>query len=181
MRAKAALIVIFAAACLVLICGCVDMAPKLVPDVTLAPRATATSAPTPEPAITETPAPSAEPTLMLYDALGDSVLDETHFQKYITFKGIQVYEHSGDTFVVMIAKNDYPEPIVCALDIAFFDGKGDSRTEVARGKLQTRDAQYILILQPGENTLFATIDTDMTLTGLDFKLEYDEELGVLPE
>ena len=47
--------------------------------------------------------------------------------------------------------------------------------------MQTRDGQYVLRLENGDNTLFAQIDTDMTLTDKEFRLEYSEDLNVLPE
>ena len=65
-----------------------------------------------------------------------------------------------------------------ALNIRFFDEDG---TEIASGRVQTRDGQYVLRLENGDNTLFAQIDTDMTLTDKEFRLEYSEDLNVLPE
>ena len=54
-------------------------------------------------------------------------------------------------------------------------------SEIASGRVQTRDGQYVLRLENGDNTLFAQIDTDMTLTDKEFRLEYSEDLNVLPE
>ena len=161
----------------VLLTGCIRTAPELIPAVTLAPTPSPTAEPTPSP----TPSPTPAPTLMMYDALGEFVSGAEHFKQYIEFKNIQVYEQNGDTFADLIAVNSYSENLVLALDIAFFEGKDEAREEVARGRVQTRDAQYILVLLPGENTLYAQIDTDMTLTSLDFELIFDDQLGVLPE
>ncbi len=180
MRAERATVLICTLA--LALSGCVATAPVLEPSVTLAPVTAAPTA-TPEPTLTPeatSAASTPQPTLMLTDALGNSVSDETHFRQYITFKGIQVYEHSNDTFVDLIAENSYPEPLVCALEIVFYEGSGDSREEVARGKLQTRDAQYMLTLAPGENTLYAQVNSDMTLTSLEFELIYDEAVMTAP-
>ena len=113
-----------------------------------------------------------------YDKNGLLIVGEEHFQQYIYFKNIQVYEQCGDTFMDAVAVNEYPDTLVCALNIRFFDEDG---TEIASGRVQTRDGQYVLRLEKGDNTLFAQIDTDMTLTDKEFRLEYSEDLNVLPE
>ena len=113
-----------------------------------------------------------------YDKNGLLIVGEEHFQQYISFKNIQVYEQCGDTFMDAVAVNEYPDTLVCALNIRFFDEDG---TEIASGRVQTRDGQYVLRLENGDNTLFAQIDTDMTLTDKEFRLEYSEDLNVLPE
>ena len=113
-----------------------------------------------------------------YDKNGLLIVGEEHFQQYISFKNIQVYEQCGDTFMDAVAVNEYPDTLVCALNIRFFDEDG---TEIASGRVQTRDGQYVLRLENGHNTLFAQIDTDMTLTDKEFRLEYSEDLNVLPE
>ena len=82
------------------------------------------------------------------------------------------------TFIDAVAVNEYPDTLVCALNIRFFDEDG---TEIASGRVQTRDGQYVLRLENGDKTLFAQIDTDMTLTDKEFRLEYSEDLNVLPE
>ena len=41
--------------------------------------------------------------------------------------------------------------------------------------------QYLLSLEPGSNTLYAQVPTDMRITGLDFTIEYDESVEVLPD
>ena len=112
------------------------------------------------------------------DKNGLLIVGEEHFQQYISFKNIQVYEQCGDTFMDAVAVNEYPDTLVCALNIRFFDEDG---TEIASGRVQTRDGQYVLRLENGDNTLFAQIDTDMTLTDKEFRLEYSEDLNVLPE
>ena len=53
-------------------------------------------------------------------------------------------------------------------------------TEVNRARIQTQDGQYVLRLQPGETVLYAQINTDITLTDMEFALEFNDTLGVLP-
>lgn len=133
-----------------------------------------TPSPTPEPVQVEEMADLSS----AYDKNGLLIVGEEHFQQYISFKNIQVYEQCGDTFMDAVAVNEYPDTLVCALNIRFFDEDG---TEIASGRVQTRDGQYVLRLENGDNTLFAQIDTDMTLTDKEFRLEYSEDLNVLPE
>lgn len=166
------------------VCGCVFARPVLNPAVTLAPTDAPTPAltPSPTPSPSPTPVPTLTPTpppqrIGVYDALGVFVETPEHYEQYLTFRNIQVYEQFGDTFVDAVAVNRYPAPIVCAVDILFAK-EGET---IASGKLQTQDGQYVLILNPGENIVYAQVNTDMTVTLMDFTLEYDEGLGVWPE
>lgn len=109
--------------------------------------------------------------------MGNFIEGAEHFVQYIEFKSIVVYEQCGDTFMDAIAVNNYPEPIVCAADIVFRDDIG----EVASAKLQTRDGQYVLTLNPGETAVLAQINTDIRLTSLPFDINFDMEFGVTPE
>ena len=157
--------------------GCLETRPTLVPESTL---------PVPTAQVTETPQASATPTAPpitpsaapAYDLNGKHISGVTHFEQYLLLRNVQVYEQEEDTFVDAIVRNDYPETIVCAAVAAFYDETGEL---VAQGRLQTRDAQYVLVLPPGETTLFAQVDTDMALTDLTFSILFDEELGVQPE
>ena len=151
-----------------LLTGCVNTGAHIVPSVTIPPEST------PEPVQVEEMADLSS----AYDKNGSLIVGEEHFQQYISFKNIQVYEQCGDTFMDAVAVNEYPDTLVCALNIRFFDEDG---TEIASGRVQTRDGQYVLRLENGDNTLFAQIDTDMTLTDKEFRLEYSEDLNVLPE
>ena len=161
-----------------LLTGCVNTGAHIVPSVTIPPESTQppelTPSPTPEPVQVEEMADLSS----AYDRNGLLIVGEEHFQQYISFKNIQVYEQCGDTFMDAVAVNEYPDTLVCALNIRFFDEDG---TEIASGRVQTRDGQYVLRLENGDNTLFAQIDTDMTLTDKEFRLEYSEDLNVLPE
>lgn len=165
------------------LCGCVvNTSAVLRPQDTLPPAATPAPAPTPTPAATPGAAPveSAAPIAgvdTMYDALGEFVSGAAHFQRYLTFEGIQVYEQAEDTFLDAMVVNAYPETLVCAVDVVFYDEEGG---ELATARLQTRDGQYALHLGPGKTVLFAQIDSDVTLTDKKFDLVFNDTLGVLP-
>lgn len=161
-----------------LITGCVKTQPVILPSSTLPPKATPTPVPTPEPTPEPTPTPTLAPTPEpRYDAMGDFIDSAEHFVKYIEFKSIVVYEQCGDTFMDAIAVNNYSQAIVCAANIVF----RDDISEIASARLQTRDGQYALVLQPGETTVLAQINTDIKLTDMAFDINFDMEFGVQPE
>lgn len=163
--------------------GCVvDTSAVLRPESTLAPQATPTPATTPTPEASPAPMPTQSHAPIAgvdtrYDALGEYVSGAAHFQRYLTFENIQVYEQAEDTFLDAVVVNAYPETLICALDVVFTDKGG---AELATARAQTRDGQYVLHLQPGENVIFAQIDTDVSLADQPFELLYNESLGVLP-
>lgn len=173
--------------------GCVAYRPTVLPGVTLpppTPEPTPTPKPTPEPTPTATPTPSEtpevtpEPTkaVSAYDEMGEYITGAEHYKRYITFENIQVYEQAQDTFVDMIAINGYTRPLVCAISMNFFEKTENGESElVADCPFQTQDGQYVLILQPGENSLYATVQTDMRITGCDFTIIFDEKLNVMPD
>ncbi|MEA5060172.1 MAG: hypothetical protein VB049_09100 [Candidatus Pelethousia sp.] len=158
----------------------VNTSAVLLPENTLAPAAT--PVPTPVPAVTQSPQPMESHVPIagvdtMYDEMGEYVSGAAHFQRYLTYENIQVYEQNEDTFLDAVVINSYPQPLICALDVAFFDEEGE---ELASARVQTRDGQYVLHLAPGETVIFAQIDTDTTLTDKEFDLVYNESLGVLP-
>lgn len=158
--------------------SCVNVRPVVVTDRTLPP---ATAAVTVPPSPEGTPYTTLEQTATpapVFDLKGNRISGAEHFKRYLSLHNVQVYEQEGDTFVDAIILNDYPQTIVCAAGVLFNDENGEL---VAEGRLQTRDAQYILILPPGETTLFAQVDTDMTLTDLALLIVFDDSLGVKPE
>lgn len=166
-------------ACLLLLTGCIDTRPALVPAYTMPPEPT--PAPTPSPTPTPTPSPTPEPTpspTPLIDVTGADIEDMAHFERYLSFRNIQVYEQCEDTFVDAVIVNEYPQTIMCAVTIAFYEEEGGEM--VAEGRMQGMDGAYVLLLAPGSNTVYAQIDTDMRLTAMPFRLNYDASLGVLP-
>lgn len=102
-----------------LLTGCVNTGAHIVPSVTIPPESTQppepTPSPTPEPVQVEEMADLSS----AYDRNGLLIVGEEHFQQYISFKNIQVYEQCGDTFMDAVAVNEYPDTLVCALNIRF--------------------------------------------------------------
>ena len=166
-RRKTGLMLLALVLCMGAASGCVRERPALLPDYTLP---TPTPEPTPEPTLTAAPE---------FDALGRFVSSSLHYTQYVAFETIQVYEQAGDTFLDAVAVNSYPETLVCAVDVHFFEEEGG--VEIAEGQLQTRDGQYVLVLAPGETTVFAQIDTDIVLTDKPFEFQFDEAFGIGPD
>ena len=156
--------------------ACVNKAPVLHGETLLV-----TEAPeqlTEEPVEVQTAAPTeAYSGMDMKDELGNQIVGDEHFKQYLTFKNLIVYDEDGDTFLDGIIKNDYVKPIACAVDIVYRDGDG---TEVARARLQTKDGMYMLMLEPGETTILARILTDMKLSGREYEMEFDDDIGVKP-
>lgn len=179
MKPRAVLAAVAALWMVLLLGGCIRAKPVLMPEYTPPPEAAPTPeiTPTPEPTLTPQPTPEAgEDIDPLHDALGEWISGVDHYKQYLEFKNIQVYEQCDDTFVDAVVVNTYPQRILCAASVSFTE----EEETVAAGKLQTRDGQYALALEPGETTVFAQIDTDMGITALDYRIEYDETLGVMP-
>ncbi len=169
---KLGAILLAAALCLA---GCVNKAPVLHPETTPGPTRrpdTVTPVPMDEGDFTPAPTEGGE-----YDAKGELIGGPEHFIRYLTFLNILVYEEEADTYLDGVVRNDYPTPIICAIDVVYHD---DSGREIARSRLQMRDGNYLLTLRPGETVVLARILTDMTLTDRDFTFEFDMEIGVLP-
>lgn len=123
-----------------------------------------------------TEAPTDEPDKIV-DEMGNRISGAEHFQRYLTFRTILVYEEDGDTFLDGMIFNEYVKPITCAVDVVYDDDEGE---ELARARLQTRDGKYLLVLQPGENVVYARILTDTTLTEREYRMEFDNDIGVTP-
>lgn len=112
------------------------------------------------------------------DILGNAVQGANHFERYLNYFDVQVYEQFDDTFVDMKITNSYPEALKTALKITFFDKSG---TEIASAMFQSQDGQYAMVLPTGESTLYAQVNTDTTVTDFDFTIEYDTSFAVMPE
>lgn len=175
-RINKRIMLILAALLLMALCAaCVKTSPTIVPGSTIPPTPTLTPALTPtEPPSTLSPTTTPMP----FDAYGEFVGSAQHYERYLEFGSIQVYEQSEDTFMDAVVENSYPYTLICAVDIQFFD---ENETLIAEGKLQTRDGQYVLRLSPGETTLFARADSDVVLTDKEFMLVFDPTFPVMPD
>ena len=158
--------------------GCLSTSPELVPGRTIPPVPEPTPAIEPTPTLEPEPSPTPARTHSLFDAMGKYISSARHFEQYLEFRDIQVYEQCGDAFMDAVVVNSYPCALVCAVNIFFYDSDG---APLADGKLQTRDGQYVLRLAPGATTLFARLDTDTVLTDKDFILYFDDKLNVMPD
>ena len=144
-------------AALVLCCGCVRQAGVLRLDVTLPPEAT------PSP----TPSPTPEPTLTM-EPIATATPEPVNYWQYLSFRDLYVYEESGDTFLHGIVESEYPGSLIAVLDVFFYDDDGE---KIARGRIMNGAGEDVLILEPGETRIYAQVDTDMSITMLDFGFE----------
>lgn len=166
--------VAFIMAALAFAAGCIAARPELVPEYTIEPVVEETSEPMPSETPEATPFAAEEPTV---DALGNAIDGADHYERYITFRNVQVYEDVGDTFLDCVIYNSYPRDIICAVSAVFRDKDGNV---AATGSLRSGDGQYILVLKPGENRAYARMDTDTSLLGFDVELTFDASMGVRP-
>ncbi len=157
-----------------LLCSCVGSRSKLVPSSTLAPTVIPTLEATAEPTIVPT-APVIDRST---DLFGKSVQGANHFEQYIKYFNIQVYEQCDDTFVDMKIENSYLAPLKLGLKITFFDKTG---LEVASAMFQSQNGQYAMVLPQGESTVYAQVNTDTTITDFDFRIDFDTAFAVMPE
>lgn len=157
--------------------GCSNREPKLDSSITPAPPPTdiptPTQEPSPTPAATKAPVDGSG-----IDALGEPIYGTDHFQQYLQFTNIRTYEENGDTFVDCYVSNSYPEVLLCAVNIRFFDENGEV---IATGSLQMPDGSFMLRLQNGDTPLYAVVLTDMSLIDKEFELYFDTDTGVNPE
>lgn len=171
--AAAALLAFFAA-------GCNNISPKLDPGTTPPPfetAAPATDAPTAEPTAEPTPDASVDPG-EIKDVLGNIIYSSNHFERYISFSDVLVYEENGDTFVDLTVDNSYPKLLLCAVNIAFYNDDGSI---IASSSLQMPDGSFMLALPSGRSSLFARVLTDTLLTDKTFRLIFDQQTGVKPQ
>lgn len=158
----------------VLAIGCINVTPQLDPGITPAPTATASpESPTPE----HTEQPSSSVSDDNTDALGNVIIGSEHFEQYLRFKDIRVYEVYGDTFMDCIVVNSYPNSLVCGISIEFYDEDGQI---LASAVIQSPTGSYLLTLPNGETHLYATIPTDSVLTDKEFVFVFDDTMSVSP-
>lgn len=163
--------------------GCVDVSPKTVDSITPPPPPStegpvASAVPSKTPEITPQPTePSGPDATETRDACGNIIYGSDHYERYITFKDILVYEEDGGTFVDLKAENAYPELLLCAVNITFYSADGGI---IASGSLQMPDGSFLLALDNGTTSLYARVLTDTLLTDKNFELTFDASTGVKP-
>jgi len=128
--------------------------------------------PTPGPTPSPTPPPlqqSVVAAVQQNDLSGNPIGDEsTHYGNYVAFEDLRVYEYNMETFLDAAAVNHYPGQLTGAVEIRFYDQDG---TLLAAAPLYTAGAETQLVLQPGENRIYAEINTDVNIQLADFQLE----------
>ncbi len=144
--------------------GCVRQQPTLVGE------------PTPAPTPTPAPSPAAQSVTnepWAKDATGALIYDETnHFERYLTFTNIRVFEYEGGTLMEGVCENAYPKALTGSYEIVFTDKDG---AEIARADVLTRGETDTF--QPGKTVVYASIDTDMDILMMQFALKAKQPVG----
>ncbi len=162
---------------LLVFAGCAGRSPQIIFGVTPPPAYTfapeePSPAPTDEP---KTPAPDPQQNV---DALGNHIYTADHYERYLSFRNILVFEEKGETLVDLAVVNSYPELLLCAVNITFYNDEGE---KIASSSLQMPDGSFLLALESGETPLYARVLTDIVLTDKRFELTFDPQTGVTPE
>lgn len=174
-------LIVSAALSALILVGCTDISPTLDSGITPPPapvsEAPVTELPSPDPSAEPTPEFTVSPEEII-DVLGNTVYGSDHFERYISFSDIFVYEDNGETFVDLTVENSYPKLILCAVNIAFYNPDGSI---IASSSLQMPDGSFMLALPGGKTKLFARVMTDTLLTDKPFRLIFDQQTGVKPQ
>ncbi len=133
-------------------------------------NATPVLAGTPTPAATPTPLPdpfTAEITAapIETDVLGNEIDGENHYWQYLSFGALRIYEYDDGTFLDGICVNAYPLPLDGVVNIVYTTSDGKI---CGIGKIH--NALGTTALQTGSNPIYAEINTDIDVTGMDFSL-----------
>ncbi len=141
--------------------GCVYAAPMLAATPTASPSPTPTLAPY---------MPSVTPGVSMQeiDLLGLPVQEATHYDRYVAFEDIYIYEYGDSTLLDAVCVNSYPQALTGSVWIEFEDEEG---VLIARAQISAADGT--LNLQPGRTPVYAHIGTDMDVQMMDFKLIYE--------
>lgn len=132
--------------------------------------ATPVLAGTPTPAATPTPLPepfSAEITAapLPTDGLGNTIGGDNHYWQYLSFGALRVYEYDDGTFLDGICVNAYPLPLDGEVNIVYTTSDGKI---CGIGKIH--NTVGTTVLSTGTNAIYAEINTDIDVTGMEFSL-----------
>lgn len=136
-----------------------------------------------EPEIAGTPTPSASPTPrpdpfelemtaapVPTDLLGNHIeMDDHYFRYYLSFGDLRVYEYGTGTFLDGVCVNAYPLPLDGVVNIVYYSEDG----RVA-GIGRIHNAEGGTLLESGSNAIYAEIQTDIDVQGMEFVLEIEE-------
>lgn len=143
-------------------------------------NATPVLAGTPTPVATPTPLPdaisaeiTAEP--LPTDLLGHEIQTADHYWQYLSFGELRIYEYDDGTFLDGLCINAYPEPLEGMIQIAYYTAEGKiCGIGVIHNALGTSR------FETGTNAIYAEINTDIDVTGMDFVLEIQTQFAPVP-
>ena len=126
---------------------------------------------TPTPAATPTPLPdafTAEITAapVPTNLLGHEIQASDHYWQYLSFGELRVYEYEDGTFLDGLCVNAYPAPLVGVVKIVYYAESGK-----VCGVGTIHNALGVTRLETGTNAIYAEINTDIDVTGMEFALE----------
>ena len=104
------------------------------------------------------------------DDLGRPVVTDSHYQRYLSFGDLRVFEYGEDTFLDGVCWNTYSLPIEAEIRITYYD---DDDRVIGEGTLHTADGGHVF--PSGSSRIYAEIRTDTDLKMEDFVLEYLHE------
>ncbi len=165
-------LIMLALVSMLVLAGCSNTTPRLEPALTPIPTVTIEPQ-TPTPEATMDPSDSGDGR----DALGNPIIGSDHFQQYLRFENIRVFEAHGDTFLDGYVVNSYPEALNCAVWIEFYD---ENEVLIASAGIQGPDGSFMLSLENGRTPIFASIPADETITDREFVLRFDEDMPAAP-
>ena len=163
-------IILFTAVLCMLLSACMDTGAAVFesPDT---PAPSAPPTPTPEPfyiSVTAEPLPT--------DALGQIVESDEHYFDYISYGDMRIYEYDTGTFLDGICFSSYPEPLDGTVRIIYRDQDGK-----VCGEGTLHNALGTTVMQPGANTVYAEILTDISVLEMDFTLEIERQFAPLEQ
>ncbi|HWR22820.1 MAG TPA: hypothetical protein VN366_05010 [Feifaniaceae bacterium] len=149
---------------LLLLPGCVRQQPVLVGEPTPAPTPTPAPSPAAQEIVNE-PWPKDAAGALIYDK-------DNHFERYLTFTDIRVFEYEGGTLMEGVCENAYPKALAGSYEVVFTDKDG---AEIARADVLTRGEADTF--PPGKTVVYAAIDTDMDILMMEFTLAPKQPVG----
>ncbi len=155
MKRKAVLLVIIPA---IFMGGCLHATPTL------------TGEPTPPPVLSAI-AQEVEPEEAAVDALGVPLELAEHYMRYVALHDVRVYQVNLHALLDGVFQNNYVETLQGRATIEFMD---DSGRLVASCTLYTAGEEDTLVLEPGENIVYAEIAADVDVQMMDFEFTVTE-------
>lgn len=132
-----------------------------------------------EPQIVGTPTPSASPTPLpdpftaeitaqpqTTDQLGKVIASDNHYDQYLSFGDLRIYEYDDGTFLDGTCVNAFPSALDGRVDIVYYTDTGK-----VCGQGMIHNVLGTTVLETGSNAIYAEINTDIDVRSMDFVLE----------